>query len=115
MNRALPLLYHQRVSRLSEYLSVAWPSLILAAVLILLLGGAIRSPGGPRDLLVLRQRHAQLQARLALLVAPRRELETDVQNLRSNQPLLERRIRRELGYARPDELIYKFPAPSVRP
>ncbi len=109
MNQLQPLLYHLHVFRLRELLLRSWPSLILAAALILLLGGVISSPGGPRDLLVLRQRRCELEARRARLIAQQRVLETEVQNLRSNQGYIERLIRSELGYARPNELIYKFP------
>lgn len=101
--------------RLREFFSRAWPALILASALLLLLGGAISSPGGPRDLLVLRQRRAQLEARRARLIAQQRALETDVQNLSSNQVYIERLIRRELGYARPNELVYKFSPADARP
>ncbi len=115
MNQARPLLYHLDVFRLREFLSRSWPSLILGGALILLLESAISSPRGPRDLLVLRQRRAQLEARRALLLSERHQLETDVQNLRSNQRYVERLIRRELGYARPNELVYKFGAADPQP
>ncbi len=115
MNQARPLLYHLHVFRLRDFFSQSWPSLILGGALALLLGGAISSPGGPRDLLVLRQRRAQLEVRRARLLAQQRALETDVQNLRSNHVYIERLIRRELGYARPNELVYKFTAAGTRP
>jgi hypothetical protein len=70
---------------------------------------------GPRDLLLLRQRRVELEAKRADLMVRKSELETSVQNLRSNDRYLEHLIRRELGYARPDEMIYKFTAPTASP
>ncbi len=68
---------------------------------------------GPRDLLLLRQRRSDLEAKRADLLVRKAELETNVQNLRSNDRYLEHLIRKELGYARPDEMIYKFPGPNA--
>ncbi len=101
--------------RLREFLSRSWPSLILAAILLLLLTGAVSSPRGPHDLLVLRRRQAQLETRREHLVVQQRTLETEIQNLRSNRSYIERMIRRELCYARPNELVYKFTKPAPQP
>jgi hypothetical protein len=68
---------------------------------------------GPRDLMLLRRRRTELEAKRVDLSVRKSELETSVQNLRSNDRYLEHLIRRELGYARPDEMIYKFTAPAV--
>ncbi|HSR57736.1 MAG TPA: septum formation initiator family protein [Candidatus Binataceae bacterium] len=111
------LLYHEPVVRLSNGLRREWPSLILGAILAALMGNALLGANGPRDLLLLRQRRAQLEVARTKLMARQAELETSVQNLRSNDRYIEHLIRRELGYARPDELIYKFtgepPAPTA--
>ena len=56
---------------------------------------------------------AELEAKRADLMVHKAELETSVQNLRSNDRYLEHLIRKELGYARPDEMIYKFTGPSA--
>jgi cell division protein FtsB len=81
------------------------------------MGNALLGANGPRDLLLLRQRRAQLEVARTKLMARQAELETSVQNLRSNDRYIEHLIRRELGYARPDELVYKFtgepPAPAA--
>ncbi len=97
--------------RLSNTLRREWPSLILGAILAALVGNALMGANGPRDLLLLRQRRAQLEVVRAKLMGREAELETSVQNLRSNDRYLEHLIRRELGYARPDELVYKFTGP----
>ena len=68
---------------------------------------------GPRDLFLLRERRAELEAKRADLMLHRTELETSVQNLRSNDRYLEHLVRKELGYARPDEMIYKFTRPGA--
>jgi cell division protein FtsB len=91
-----------------------WPSLILAAILLALISNCLIGSGGPRDLLILRRAYARLDAKRERLRAENAKLETTVQNLRSNKRFIEHRIRRELGYTRPDELVYKFTAPNAR-
>jgi len=86
---------------------------MLGAVLVGLLCNALLAAMGPRDLLLLRQRRTELEAKRADLMVRKVELETSVQNLRSNDRYLEHLIRKELGYARPDEMIYKFTGPSA--
>ena len=103
------------VSRLSEQLSRMWPTLILGAVLGVLMFNGLMGPRGPADLLVLRHRRAQLEARRTALLEQKRGLETSVQNIRSNDGFIEHLIRRELGYARPDELVYKFTGSNTQP
>lgn len=99
--------------RLKQLLHRHWPSFILAAVLVALILNSLFGRHGPRDLLLLRHHRAELEARRTALAARNRQLETIVQNLRSNRRYLERRIRSELGWVRPDELIYKFTAPGA--
>jgi len=81
---------------------------MLVGVLVGLLANALFSAMGPRDLLMLRARRTELERQRASLTGQRVELETTVQNLRSNDRYIEHLIRRELGYARSDEVIYKF-------
>ena len=81
---------------------------MLSAVLVGLFCNAVLATMGPRDLLLLRQRRSELEAKRSELVVQKAELETNVQNLRSNDRYIQHLIRRELGYARPDELVYKF-------
>ena len=56
-----------------------------------------------------RQRRSQLQAVRDSLLADNAELAERTQRLQSDDAYLQRLIRRELGYARPNELIYRFP------
>lgn len=81
---------------------------MLSSVLVALICNALLAAMGPRDLFLLRQRRSELEAKRADLVMQKAELETNVQNLRSNDRYIEHLIRRELGYARSDELVYKF-------
>jgi cell division protein FtsB len=94
--------------RLSSWLRREWPSLMLSAVLMGLFCNALLATMGPRDLLLLRERRSELETKRAELMLQKAELETSVQNLRSNDRYIQHLIRRELGYARPDELVYKF-------
>ncbi len=85
---------------------------MLGSVLLALLCNAMLAAMGPRDLLLLRQRRSELETKRSDLMVRKTQLETSVQNLRSNDRYLEHLIRSELGYARSDELVYKFPAPA---
>jgi cell division protein FtsB len=96
--------------RLSEWLRREWPNLMLTGVLIGLVGNALIAARGPRDLVLLRERRTQLEAKRAELTLQKIQLETTVQNLRSNDRYIEHLIRSELGYARSDEMVYKFTA-----
>ncbi len=96
------------MTRLSLLLRREWLSLIFGGVLVMLLLSALLGSVGPRDLLALQSHRAALEARRNQLEADNVAFRTSIQKLRSDDRYIERRIRRELGYARPDELVYKF-------
>jgi cell division protein FtsB len=96
------------MTRLSFLLRREWLSLIFGGVLVLLVLSALLGNLGPRDLIALQSHRAALEARRDKLAADNASFRTRIQNLRSNDRYIERQIRRELGYARPDELVYKF-------
>ena len=83
-------------------------SLILGTVVVALVLNCLSGPRGARDLIVLRSDRAALEAQLRRLTRDNAELGTTVQRLRSDDRYIERQIRRELGFARPDELVYRF-------
>ena len=95
------------MTRLSFLLRREWLSLIFGGVLVMLLS-ALLGNLGPRDLMALQSHRAALEERRNQLAADNTSLRTHVQKLRSDDRYIERLIRRELGYARPDELVYKF-------
>ncbi len=97
-----------RMTRLSFLIRREWLSLIFAGVLVMLLLSALMGRLGPRDLIALQQHRAALEARRGGLEAENASFRTEIQKLRSDDRYLERLIRRELGYARADELVYKF-------
>jgi cell division protein FtsB len=96
------------MTRLSFVLRREWLSLIFGAVLVMLVLSALLGNLGPRDLIALQSHRAALEARRDQLAADNAAFRTRIQKLRSDDRYLERLIRRELGYARPDELVYKF-------
>ena len=96
------------MTRLSFLLRREWLSLIFGGVLVMLLLSALLGNLGPRDLIDLQSHRAALEERRNQLAADNASLRTRVQKLRSDDRYIERLIRRELGYARPDELVYKF-------
>jgi|SRR5579883_1534405 len=93
---------------LSNGLRRIWPTLILFTVAMLLAYDCVAGPMGVRDLLALRQHQARLETTRDQLIAENDALARRAANLRSDDRSIERLIRRELGYTRPDELIYRF-------
>ena len=93
---------------LSQYMRREWLSLILAVVVVTLGLNCVLGQRGLRDLLILREHRTRLEHTRQELRADKAALETEVQNLRSDDLYLQRRIRRELGFARQNELIYRF-------
>ena len=107
------MLYDQAMARVSSYIRREWLSLILGLILILFAVSLFAGPLGPRDLVSLRRHRKALEAKREELLARNAALRTSVQRLTSDDRYLERLIRRELGYSRPNELIYKYAAPEA--
>jgi cell division protein FtsB len=103
------------MTRLSFLIRREWLSLIFGAVLAVLLLNVLIAPQGPRDLAALRAHRVALESQREQLSAENSEFRTNVQRLRTDDRYIERQIRRELGYARPDELVYKFPGDPANP
>ena len=96
------------MARLSFLIRREWLSLIFAGVLVAMLLSALMGSLGPRDLIALQHHRTALEARRDRLAAENASFRTTIQKLRSDDRYIERLIRRELGYARSDELVYKF-------
>ena len=102
------------MTRLSFLIRREWLSLIFAGVLVMLVLSALMGARGPRDLMALQRHRAALEARRGSLEIENASFRTEIQKLRSDDRYIERLIRRELGYARADELVYKFCDDSAR-
>jgi cell division protein FtsB len=96
------------MSELSDRLRRIWPTLILTLATAGLAYNCVRGPMSVRDLIALRQHQTRLETVRDELTVENEGLARRVGNLKSDDRYLERLIRRELGYARPDELIYRF-------
>jgi len=96
------------VNRLSLYLRREWLTLLLAAACGLLAVDLVSGPLGVRDLIVLRERRAQLEGTHEGLLKSNAALKRKLGRLGNDDRYLERRIREQLGYVRPDELVYRF-------
>jgi len=101
------------MAKLAIYLRRFWLNLVLGGVLALLVISSLMAPMGPRDLASLRVHRALLEAARDRLIADNRELSDRARRLQSDDAYLQRLIRRELGYARADELVYRFPHPDT--
>ena len=103
------------MGNLSSALRRRGPTLILAALLAALTLTCLRGPNGARDLMSLSRHRTRLIAENEQLRAENAQLERQVSRLRSDDAYLQRVIRQELGFARPDEFVYRFhPADSAR-
>jgi cell division protein FtsB len=96
------------VDRLRLYLRREWLTLTLAATCGLLAIDLVTGPLGVRDLIVLRERRAQLEEVHRGLLKSNAVLKLKLRRLGNDNHYLERRIREQLGYVRPDELVYRF-------
>jgi len=94
--------------RLRDWLRREALTLMLATLVIA--GGLnlAEAPRGLRDLLVLRHHRAHLEAEREHEQAVNRDLEATIAKLQSDDAYLQRLIRKELGFAHPNELIYRF-------
>ncbi len=103
------------MAKLSRYLRRQWLSLILGAILAVLLASLTGGPMGPRDLASLRRHRGDLESRCDRLQAEQTRLTERIDRLRNDDAYVRRLIRNELGYARPNELIYRFPNHHAAP
>jgi len=102
------MLYDRWMARLSGYIRREWLSLVLGLILMSFGVSLFGGPLGPDDLLALRRHQRILEARRDDLLTRNAALRTSVQRLASDKRYLERLIRRELGYTRSNELVYKY-------
>ena len=98
------------MGRVSSTLRRRWPTLILAALLISLAVNCVRGPNGAYDLMNLSLSRRRLIGEDERLKADNAQLESEIARLRSDDAYIQRVIRQELGYARPDEFVYRFPS-----
>jgi cell division protein FtsB len=101
--------------RVREWLRHEALSLILGALLIATCLNAALAPRGVRDLLALRHYAQQLEAARELLQNRNHQLQSTVEKLKSDDSYIQRAIRKELGFAHSNELIYRFARESQAP
>ena len=98
--------------RLSSYLRREWLTLTLAVVSALLALDFAFAPLGLRDLVALRAERTRLEAVHIRLLESNATLKTKVRLLQGDRNYLQRLIRKQLGYVRPGEIVYRFASPS---
>jgi len=94
--------------RLSSYIRREWLSAVLGLILTVFAISLFAGPLGPRDLITLRRHRKTLETKREDLLARNAALRTSVQRLTSDDRYIEHLIRRELGFTRPNELVYKY-------
>lgn len=96
------------MTRLGKRLARNWLSVALATILLGLTLDCAMARHGFRDLLVLRREQVQLERNRESLLAIHDRLARRVDLLKSNDHCIQSLIRRELGYVRPGEIVYRF-------
>lgn len=96
------------MGRIASLLRRQGLNLLLAAVLAALSLNCLFGPDGPRDLIALSRERAHLLTENDHLRADNAHLAAQISKLRSDSTYLQRMIRQQLGYARPDEFVYYF-------
>jgi len=94
--------------RLRQWLRRESLTLILSVLLIAACINVTAASRGLRDLLILRHHRTHLELEREHEQSENRDLEATVGKLQSDDAYIQRLIRKELGYARPNELIYRF-------
>jgi cell division protein FtsB len=94
--------------RLRQWLHREALTLMLATLLIAACLNLAVASHGLRDLLILRHHRTRLEAEREHEQAENRDLQTTVAKLQSDDAYIQRLIRKELGFARANELIYRF-------
>lgn len=107
--------YIVRMYRLREWLRRESLTLILALLLAIACANLSLAPHGLRDLLLLRHHHARLETEREREQTQQHELQATIVRLQSDDAYVQRMIRQELGYARPNELIYRFASETAVP
>jgi cell division protein FtsB len=101
--------------RLREWLRHESLTLMLGVLLAIAMLNLVAAPHGLRDLLLLRHHRARLEAEREQRAAEQRQLQATIGRLESDDAYIQRFIRKELGYARANELIYRFANDSSTP
>lgn len=96
------------MASLSSVLRRQGLNLILGAILAALSLNGLLGVEGPRDLLVLSRERARLLTENDQIRGENAQLTGQISKLHSDPSYLERMIRQQLGYARPDEFVYYF-------
>jgi len=99
--------------RVSQWLKRERLSLILLGLLAALSLNCLLAPRGVRDLLVLRKDRIVLQNQIARDAQENRQLEANIDRMQHDAAYIERFIRKNLGYVRSDELVYRFPSDNA--
>lgn len=95
--------------RLSEWLRRERLTLILLLLVIALSLNCLLAPHGVRDLMNLRRNRLALEKQIERQQALHHQLVVKLSKLKTDDAYLERLIREQLGFVRPNELVYRFP------
>lgn len=83
--------------------------ILLAIALSVLAGNAIFGKGGLRALLEARRENQGIEQEIERLEEENRQLEGEIQGLRSDPAAIEKLAREQMRMAKPDEIIFTLP------
>ena len=83
--------------------------ILLGIALFVLAGNAILGKGGLQALLEVRREHQGLDREIERLEEENRQLETEIQGLRSDPAAIEKLAREQMRMAKPGEIIFTLP------
>ena len=84
-------------------------TVVLVGAILLVLGSLMMASDGVPNLLGLKRERQRLGEKAVALLERNTALREDVRRLRSDDRFLEALARRELGFVRADETVYRFP------
>ena len=83
--------------------------IVLGIILSLVVGSAIFSKGGLRALFEARKKNLEIRQEIEKLGEENRQLEGEIQDLRSNPVAIEKLAREQMRMAKPNEIILAIP------
>jgi cell division protein FtsB len=87
----------------------------LVAAIFVVLGSLVFAPDGIPSLVALKRERQRLGEQAVALLEQNTVLREQIERLRSDDRFLEGLARRELGFVRTDELVYRFRRPPKPP
>lgn len=87
-------------------------TIVLLLAMVAVVGSLLFGRDGAASLLALRAERQRLGEQAVALLQQNADLRDQIERLRTDDRFLESFARRELGFVRPDEVVYRFHRPA---